>query len=265
MSSALQRAVLVLEILRAADDDGLSIRGAAELTGLSKSAVQRIVSELVETELAVQDATTRRYRLGPRLLALAASYHRKLDVRHVALPHMARLRAATDETVGLTIRTADQIMHIEQMESSDELRATFDVGRRLPLWSGAPSRLFLAEESEEERHRILTQRAPADVVPAAPPGLEVELAAIRTTGELGYATAFEETTKGVNTISAPIRDAAGQLVATLSLTAPSRRLTPDDAARLAPQAIAVARGISGELGAPNDGGPSAPLQQPTTG
>lgn len=248
MSGVLQRAVQVLEVLRIADDRGLSIRQAAELAQLSKSAVQRILRELVDTELAAQDPATRRYRLGPRLLALGATYHRKLDVRLVALSHMARLRDSTGETVGLTIRTGEQIMHIEQSESPDELRATFEVGRRLPLWSGAPSRLFLAEEPDDEIHGILARRAPADVVPVDPPNLQTELSEIRIVRETGYATAFEETTKGVNTISAPIRDSADTLVATLSITAPSSRMGSDRAAELAPRLITTAQAISAELG-----------------
>ena len=148
--SVLQRAVQLLDVLQTADE-GLSIRQIGERAELSKSAVQRILRELVETGLVVQDSTTRRYELGPRLLALSATYHRRLNVRQVALGHMTRLRDETGETVGLTIRTGEQIMHIEQAESPRDLRASFEIGQRLPLWSGAPSRLFLADTLARER------------------------------------------------------------------------------------------------------------------
>lgn len=248
MGGVLHRAVQVLEVLRATDDQGLSIRHAAERAQLSKSAVQRILRELVDTELAVQDPITRRYRLGPRLLALGTAYYRQLNVRQVALTHMARLRDATGETIGLTVRTGEQIMHIEQIESPDQLRATFEIGRRLPLWSGAPSRLFLAEEPADQIQNILARRAPADVTPINPPNPDTELAEIQQARRTGYAAAFDETTKGVSTLSVPIRDSSDELVATLSLIAPSRRMGPDRASALAPQLIATAQSISAELG-----------------
>lgn len=248
MTGVLQRAVRVLEVLRASGDHGLTIRQAAERTGLSKSAVQRILADLADTELAIQEPMTRRYRLGPRLLALGATYHRKLNVRQVASTYLARLCEAHGETVGLTVRTGEQIMHIEQIESADELRATFEVGRRLPLWSGAPGRIFLADESDDRIRDILHRRAPADVTPVDPPDPDTELAAIRTTRETGYAIAIEETTKGVNTLSAGIRDAMDDLVATLSVTAPSRRMEADVAAALAPRLMDAARCVSAELG-----------------
>lgn len=182
-----------------------------------------------------------------RALLLRAR-RQEFNLSHVALGHMIQLRDATGETIGLTIRIGEQIMHIEQMESVDELRATLEVGRRLPLWSGAPSRIFLAEESDNQIQHILTRRTAADVTPIDPPDLETELAAIRTTRETGYALAIEETTKGVNTLSAAVRDAADDLVATLSITAPSRRMPLSAAETLAPHLIDAAQRLSNKLG-----------------
>lgn len=249
-TGTLHRAVQVLEVLRSSSGQGRSIRQIAEHTGLSKSAVQRLLRELTELGLASQDLATRKYQLGHRILTLAADYRRNLDVRNIALTHMVRLRDATGETIGLTLCLNDYIMHIEQVESLQKLRATFDVGQRLPLWSGAPSRVFLAELSDEEVRTILDRRSPADITPVNPPDLETEIQEIHQVRTTGYAVAFEETTTGVNTLSAPIRGSSAELVATLSITAPSGRLNAGDADRSAPGLIAAADAISDELGWP---------------
>ena len=76
---ALRRAVAVLDHL-AADTAPPSVRAIAERTGLSKSAVQRILVELESVDLAVRDPATRRYRLGPRTLALGSAYQRGLSL-----------------------------------------------------------------------------------------------------------------------------------------------------------------------------------------
>ena len=73
---------------------------------------------------------------------------------------MTRLRDLTGETVGLSVRVGDELLHVEQVESSSALRRSFEIGRTLPLWCGAPSRLFLAELPEAEAREIVAGGGP---------------------------------------------------------------------------------------------------------
>ncbi len=68
---------------------------------------------------------------------------------------MAALRDATGETVGISVALADQLLHVDQVESELGLHARLDIGRPLPLWSGAPARLLLAVRSDEEIAEIV--------------------------------------------------------------------------------------------------------------
>ncbi len=247
MSELLRRAVQVMEVLRTSQEP-LSIRQVADRAGLSKSTVQRLLRELVATDLVGHHHVTQRYQLGPRTLALGAAYQRRLDIRQVSLPHMSRLRDTTGETVGLSVGYGDQLMHIEQVASELTLRAMLDIGRPLPLWSGAPARLLLAERSDEEIRAILAEHRRGDVDPVNPPSPEDLLADVAAARERGYAMAVEETLPGVSTMSAAIRDSTGSLVATLSLTMPSSRLTEQTKTELLPQLVAAADAVSTELG-----------------
>jgi len=243
----LHRAVAVLEVLRSSDE-GLSIRQVAARAGLSKSTVQRLLRELVDLDLAAQDPQTGGYRLGPRTLALGSTYQRRLDVRRVALPHMTALRDATAETVGLSVPYENQVLHIDQAESALELRATFDIGRPLPLWSGAPSRLMLAERTDAEVELLVRDHSGAEFHPVNPPPPDALIADVRRARQDGFAMAKEETLPGVSTISAPVRGSTGTLLATVSLTAPSMRLVETSVDGLLEQVIATGRSISAELG-----------------
>ncbi len=243
----LDKAVRVLDALAAADQP-LPVRAMSEECGLSKSAVQRILSDLVAVDLASQDPVTRHYLLGPRTLALGMAYQRRIDVRRVALPHMRALRDATDETVGISVGLADQLLHVDQVQSESPLRAHFDIGRPLPLWSGAPARVLLAARDEAEIRRIVEAKERADVVPANPPPPEVLLAEVQRARTDGFACAFEETIPGVSTMSVPVHGPSGVLVAVLSLTAPSTRLTRERVDELLPVVMERARQISADLG-----------------
>jgi len=247
VTGLLQRAVTVLDVLRTASDP-IPIREIAKSAGLSKSAAQRLLAELVTTELASQDPVTKRYHLGPRTLALGIAYQRRIDIRRIALPHMRGLRDQTGETIGLSVGLGDQLLHIDQVESESRLRALFDIGRPLPLWSGAPSRLLLAERTDDEIRRIVSERSVSELAPSNPPTEETLIADVSSARGAGYAVAHEETLPGVSTISAPVHGSAGNLVATLSLTAPSSRLTTTAVEDLLPHVIACADGVSSELG-----------------
>ncbi len=246
MSEVLRRAVQVLDVLRVSGD-GLTIREVAAEVGLPKSTVQRLLRELVETELAGQDASTRRYRLGPRTLALGTAYQRRLDVRTAALPHMVALRDTVGETVGLSVLIGEELLHVEQVESRSALRATFEVGTPLPLWSGAPSRVLMADLSVEEVQRIAGHRDDRQVQPVNPPEIPILVDAVARARADGHAMAFEETLPGINTVSVPIEGPAG-VAAALSVTGPVGRFDREGMTKALPGMRTTAAAIGGALG-----------------
>lgn len=247
MSETLRRAVETLDALARAERD-LSIREIAETVGVSKSAVQRLLASLVETGLAVQDATTRRYGLGPRTLVLGTAYQRRIDLRTVALPELTGLRDRTGETVGLSVRVGDELLHVDQVESVSALRRTFEIGRSLPLWCGAPSRVLLADLPEAEAERIVRERRPSSVRPAAPPTAEVLLEDVARTRTRGYGVARGETIEGVNTVAAGLRGADGRVAATVSVTGPASRLDEAGLQRCVVPLLDAAAAVSRLLG-----------------
>lgn len=244
---AIHRAVRILDLLAAADQPQ-SVRRVAELSGLSKSAVQRLLADLVSVDLAVQDPVSRRYRLGPRSLALGMAYQRRVDVRQAALPHMTSLRDRTGETVGISVALADQLLHVDQVESEQTLAARLDIGRPLPLWFGAPARLLLAVLTDEEILSIVQLRATTDLVPVNPPTPQDLLAGVARARATGYAYALEETLPGVHTMSVPVRGGDGSLAAVLSLTAPAVRLPRERMSEVLPSLRETAAAISADLG-----------------
>lgn len=243
----LRRAVAVLDTL-AADSAPPSVRTIAERTGLSKSSVQRILAELEGVDLALQDPATRRYRLGPRTLALGSAYQRGLSLHAAAVGPMTDLAAEVAETVGLSVGHADRMIHVDQVEPRRRLNARFDIGRPLPLWFGAPARVLLAERTDDEILRVLDDREQTDVVPANPPGAEELRRQVEDVRRTGHARAFEETIEGVHTMSVPVRGTHGDLAAVLSITAPSERLPDDRMDDLLPRLQDAASQIARQLG-----------------
>jgi len=179
--------------------------------------------------------------------SLGTAYQRRLDVRTVALPHLVALRDDLEETVGLSVLIGEELLHVEQAESRSALRATFEVGTPLPLWSGAPSRVLMTELSDADVSRIARRRGGRQVQPVNPPEPSVLLAAVRVARQEGHAMAFEETLPGVNTVSVPIDGPAG-VAAALSVTGPATRFDRHAMSRSLPGLTATATWIGGALG-----------------
>lgn len=242
----------LLDTLARTDHD-LSVRELAAEVGVSKSAAQRMLSALVEAGLAVQHADSRRYSLGPLSLVLGTAYQRRIDLRALASAPMTALRDLTGETVGLSVSVGEELLHIDQVESRSELRRMFEIGKPLPLWAGAPSRVLLADLPDDEVARIVGAHRASLVVPASPPTPDELIASVRECRARGYGVALGETIPGVNTVAAPVRRQDGRTAATISITGPAHRVDEARIAAMVPDLLAATREVSRLLGYTGEG------------
>ena len=127
------------------------------------------------------------------------------------------------------------------------LRLYSEVGKRQPLHAGS-SRLLLAHAPEAVQTRVLAQRLPR-FTPATRTDsawIAADLQRIRTRG---YLITTDEVVAGAATIAGPVRDASGQVVAVLSVSAPTMRMRPPRPRALLPMVLDAAAKLSHTLGA----------------
>ncbi|HVF08547.1 MAG TPA: IclR family transcriptional regulator, partial [Actinomycetota bacterium] len=183
------------------------------------------------------------YALGPRLLSLAASAMRDLPLRDLAHPALERLTKATGESAQLYVRDGDIRVCVDAVESESELRTIVAVGATLPLTKGSAGKVFLAWAGDDDRSRVLATLPAEEAIRLA--------RMIATTARRGWADSIGEREAGVASVSAPIFDATGALVAAVSVSGPANRIgalrgrhyapAVTDAARQVEEALGVAR------------------------
>ena len=218
----IDRAAALLDALgRAGGDASLKVLSAE--TGLHPSTASRILASLMAHGLVERGEGSGRFRLGVRLLQLAARVGRQLDVRREAPPIMEWLRDQIGETVNLSLRDRDEMVYVERVASSQTVRVEQVVGSRAPLHVTAVGKLFLAESGEAEvRSYALRTGLPRytkhTIVSAEALGKAVGAAQAQ-----GFAFDDEEAELGVGCIGVLIRNAEGQAVAGLSVSAPRER------------------------------------------
>jgi IclR family transcriptional regulator, acetate operon repressor len=207
----------------------LAVGELADSTGLPKSTTSRLVSALERQGLLQRVGERGRLRPGPVLLRFAQRDVPEANLVELAGPALRRLAEESGETINLGVPTPLGVDHLAQRDSRHFVGGTNWVGRRVPHHVTANGKVFLAHGA-----------APV------PAGFDdTELAAIRARG---YATAIDELEDGLSALAAPIYGPSGDVVAALSISGPTIRLTSERIERLAPLLVEQARALSARLG-----------------
>jgi DNA-binding IclR family transcriptional regulator len=187
-----------------------------------------------------------KYKLGVRLLQLAAKVGTQLDVRRVAPPVMEWLRDQTGETVNLSLRDRDEVVYVERVTSSQMIRVEQVVGSRAPLHVTAVGKLFLGEGSDGEVRSYALRTGLPEYTRHSITEAEALVNKVREAAAAGYAFDNEEAELGVGCIGVLIRDADRRPVAGLSVSAPRERRRD----HWVPLVVEAGRRLSVQLGCP---------------
>lgn len=217
-----------------------SLRWLASASGLPRPTAHRLLVALETHRLVARDASGS-FRLGPRLLELAAVAGPELDLARLAGPVLADLHEITGESVQLYVRSGSRRLCIAAHDAGTGLRDSVPVGALLPLEAGSGGKVLLAWA--------------ADRAGFSPP--ESELAEVR---RQGWAASVAEREPGVASVSAPVFATSarpddtqvaadrspgsplpgGQPLAALCVSGPVSRLGSGPGAKLAAQVAAAA-------------------------
>jgi DNA-binding IclR family transcriptional regulator len=164
-------------------------------------------------------------------LALALEVHRLIErtpdgrfrlgprlagasLTHLALPALERLRDATGESVQLYVRRGDRRLCLAALESPHGLRTIVAVGALLPLDRGSAGKVLSGAAGVERQ---------------------------------GWAESVEERQRGVASVSAPVHDPVGNVVAAVSVSGPVERTTRQPGRRYAEAVVAAATEVERAL------------------
>lgn len=242
----LDRAARLLEVIAEAKKPP-NLKLLALDSALHVSTAFRILSSLQQHGLVERDGDGA-YRLGPTFLRYGGRVRSETDLRSLARPEMERLRSEVAETVNLTLRENDQVVYIERATPSRMMRVEQVVGSRAPLHVTAVGKLMLGGDGEQAclgyaqrtglpRYTPNTVTDPAELVRVT-----------REAWEQGFAYDNEEAELGVGCLGVLIRDAAGEPVAGLSISAPLERRRDEWIDQLKQAALRISRrlGYAGE-------------------
>ncbi|MDQ3403543.1 MAG: IclR family transcriptional regulator [Actinomycetota bacterium] len=208
--------------------------GLAELcakTGLPRATAHRLAVGL-EVHRLLRRGTDGRWRPGAALAELAGgATDPLLDAATAVLP---RLRDRTGESVQLYRRDGLHRICVCSAEPPSGLRDTVPVGTRLPMTAGSGAKVLAAWADPVTQRSLLT-----DAVYGERALLEVR--------RRGWAQSVGEREPGVASVSAPVRDSAGLVIAAVSVSGPIDRMGRRPGARWAADLLAAADALQNRL------------------
>jgi len=241
---SVDRALTILGILARLGEAGVT-EIAGELA-VHKSTAFRLVATLESHGMVEQNEDRGKYRLGVGVLRLAGATTARLDVVQEARPVCRKLAADSGETVNIAVLSDRSALYLDQVAGQSALQSHNWVGQHIPLHATSNGKVLLSGLSGEE----VDQRLPR--LPSYTPGtvtsrarLRRELAEVR---EQGYAVAVDELEVGLTAIAAPIRNAHGDVIASLSVSGPTFRLGETRVKELVPAVVDASDEVSRRLG-----------------
>lgn len=234
-----------LRLIETVADGARALDEITEASGIPRSTAHRLLSTLVR-ERYLTHAPGTGYRLGPMLIGLGFKARDQFDLTAVARPHMVRLSRRTFEAIHLGVLEDRDIIYIEKVPGSRGLSMASYVGFRAPAQCTALGKVLIASLHESawddyfDPDLARTGNSVTD-----PDAFHVML---RSTRSAGYAEDREENEPGVRCVAVPVRDATGEVVASMSLSGATVYLTDERVREILPHVLATGVAISQELG-----------------
>lgn len=153
---SLEKGMRVLEAFES-DYASLGLTEIANITGLGKSATQRLTHTWEALGYLRKDPRTRRYSLTPRIMALGHFFLRNDELVARAAPHLVRLRERCGLAVNLSGLADTEMVYLLRLPSNELTLAEMLPGRRMPAWVNSAGRILLAQHDDEQIRDTLSR------------------------------------------------------------------------------------------------------------
>ena len=221
---AVENALNVLEQFKGEKAE-LGITELSQTLGLHKNNVFRLLATLESRGYIEQNMKNENYRLGIKALELGSAFLSNTGLIKVAVEKLEEVSSEVNETVYLGILKENQVFYIEDWEAKQALRVTSRLGTQMSPLCTATGKIILAHLGEDEQGKIIKANKFIKHTPHTIPdekGFMAELAAIK---KVGYAVDWEEKDKGITCVAGPILNYNSHVVAAISISGPTTRLS----------------------------------------
>ncbi len=238
-----------LAVLRAFDKEhpAMTLADVAKVAGLTRATSRRLLHTLVTLGYVSTDGKL--FELTPMVLDLGHAYVSSLQLPDIAQPFMEALSERVHESVSAAVLDGDQVVYVARVPTQRIMAISLAIGSRLPAAWTSLGRVILAGKTDDELDafvaRIRFDDAPA---PSSLRDADQLTNAIRQVRTQGYSLLDQELEDGVRSVSAPLHDRRGRVIAGINVGTHAGRVTMKELrSEILPQLLATARAIDAQL------------------
>ena len=246
---SLGRAFAILEEI-GRHREGIGLADLSKRVELHNSTAFHLVKTLVALGYVRQDRTTKRYRIGRPLFALAASCLDEIEMVNIATPILEGLARETGESSHFSVRMGDAVVVIARTSGPGAFQLTDRVGVVRPAHCTALGKIMLASFDDDQLASFLTRvkltpSTDKSITDAA--ALRREIDNVRVSG-----IAFDdgEFNAEVRCVAVGVKDFSGRVTGALGISGPVWRLSLQALQSRAKILRAAADKLSADFGAP---------------
>src|ERR1700722_8908546 len=239
-------AELLVRVLESPEPAALT--DLAKAAGIPKSTASRLLSALERRGLVEQDGERGRLRPGPAILRVAERGLVGRNLVELSAGSLESLGEDTGETINLAVPGPPGVGPLPRVAWSHFLGAGQWVGPAVDYHCTAVGKVFLAFGSAalpSEPLQVMTAHTVTDLRQLS---AELKLVRVRR-----FAAAVDELELGLAAIAAPVIGAGGNVIAALSISGPTTRMSPSRIDELEPRLVDEAQTLSDRLSPTSEG------------
>jgi len=217
-----------LRVIQAFSREGrpMTLSKAAELTGLARATVRRILLTLKASGLVHGD--DRLFSLTPRVLLLASSYLSSNQLNTVMQPLMDATAAEAREVCSLAILDGEDVVFIGRASPTRMFSTGLEIGYRLPAFCTSVGRALLSRMPDEQLRQTIEHMTLNAMTPQTVTDKEALIASVVAARNDGFSVVDGEAEAGFRSISVPIRRYDGGIVAAANIGGHVDRIGVDE-------------------------------------
>lgn len=206
-----------------AEQSSLTVAELARSTGLSRTAVHRILSTLVT--LGYLQVSGRHYRPAARMLDLGYATASSGGIAGVVQPHLDDLDRVVRESCSVGVLVGGDVVYVARAQARRPLSIITVVGSRFPAASTAIGRAMLSGLEDGRVRNYLALYPPVAFTHLSMTDPEALLEEVRAVRQRGWAVTDEELELGYRAVAVPLRGADGSVVAAVNVRMSVGRIT----------------------------------------
>jgi len=250
-TQALRRALTILNTFAQGTPE-LSVTEISKSLSLPKGTVHRLLSCLKEENFIAQDEENAKYRLGWRLFELGSCVDALNLLKKKARPYLEELCEKSKETVHLAVLEGGDIFYIDKIMGTYRMTMITSVGLRLPSHVGGLGKALLAFLPETDLEKIIDGRGFKKFTKHTITDPHKLKEVLKKVKQNGYAIDHEEVEIGLTCVGVPIKDFTGKVVAAVSVSGPTLRMSKEMMPQYIRLAVDTGKKISSVLGFKNN-------------